>query len=147
MRRTCPAEIAADADDIVQEAMLRLLRGDVVVVNRRYLHRVVTCAIIDVLRRRRAARLEFTGEQGPEALDVARDPAEQVGDQQLGLAMRGCLAAQPDDRRRTIELHLLGYSVPELAKLLGFAEKSCENLVYRGLKVLRACLAAKGFTP
>lgn len=61
--------------------------------------------------------------------------------------MRDCLAAQPDDRRRTIELHLPGHSVPELARLLGLEEKSSENLVYRGLKMLRACLTAKGFTP
>lgn len=147
VRRTCPAEIAAEADDIVQEAMLRVLRADAVVVNQRYLHRVATCATIEVLRRRRAARLEFTGEHGPEAREVARDPAEQLADRQLGLAMRDCLAAQPDDRRRTIELHLLGHSVPELARLLGLGEKSSENLVYRGLKMLRACLAAKGFTP
>ncbi|MDP2308281.1 MAG: sigma factor [Pseudomonadota bacterium] len=147
VRRTCPAQLAADADDIVQEAMLRVLRADAVVVNQRYLHRVATCATIDALRRRRSARLELAGDAVPETRAGAADPAGILADRQLGLAIRDCLAEQPDERRRTIELYLLGHTVPELANLLGFGDKSSENLVYRGLKLLRACLRAKGFTP
>lgn len=146
VRRACPAPMANDADDIVQEAMLRVLRADVDQVNQRYLHRVATCATIDALRRRRSARLELVADDPPEPVTTT-DPAGALSDRQLGRSIQDCLGAQPDDRRRSLELYLLGHTVPELATILGVGAKNADNLIYRGLKVLRACLGAKGYGP
>jgi RNA polymerase sigma-70 factor (ECF subfamily) len=45
------------------------------------------------------------------------------------------------DRRRTaVTLHLQGFRTGEVAAALGWTEKQAENLVYRGLADLRACL-------
>lgn len=147
VRRSCPPPLANDADDIVQEAMLRVLRADVEQVNQRYLHRVATCATIDALRRRRTARLELVADEDPPDPAALSDPARELGARRLGHSIRECLGAQPDDRRRSLELYLLGHSVSELADLLGIGTKNADNLIYRGLKVLRACLGAKGYAP
>ena len=48
------------------------------------------------------------------------------------------------ERRLAVTLHLQGHSVPEAARLLDWAVKRTENLVYRGLADLRECLTAKG---
>jgi RNA polymerase sigma-70 factor (ECF subfamily) len=44
-------------------------------------------------------------------------------------------------------LYIQEHTVPEAARILGWTLKRTENLVYRGLADLRACLAAKGQTP
>lgn len=146
VRRACPPWLAADADDIVQEALLKVLRAGAALVNARYLHRAATCATIDAVRRRRASRVAW-GEAG-EVDGVADDasPQQVAADRQLGAAIQDCMAEQPADRRRCLELYLLGHPVPELAALLGIQAKSADNLVYRGLKVLRACLGSKGYS-
>ena len=51
------------------------------------------------------------------------------------------------DRRLAVTLYLQGHTVPEAARILGWAAKRTENLVYRGLADLRQCLLGKGHTP
>ena len=51
------------------------------------------------------------------------------------------------ERRLAVTLHLQGHTVPQAARLLDFSPKQTENLVYRGLADLRACLLAKGIRP
>ena len=51
------------------------------------------------------------------------------------------------ERRLAVTLHLQGHTVPETARILDWAAKQTENLVYRGLADLRECLMAKGLRP
>ena len=44
-------------------------------------------------------------------------------------------------------LHLMGHSVDEISALLECRYKQAENLVYRGLSDLRACLKTRGVKP
>src|SRR5688572_31583035 len=44
-------------------------------------------------------------------------------------------------------LHLQGHSVPDIGKLMSWAPKKADNLVYRGLADLRECLVSKGVKP
>jgi RNA polymerase sigma-70 factor (ECF subfamily) len=44
-------------------------------------------------------------------------------------------------------LHIQGHSVDEISALLDCSRKKADNLVYRGLADLRACLSARGVTP
>jgi RNA polymerase sigma-70 factor (ECF subfamily) len=46
-----------------------------------------------------------------------------------------------------VTLHLHGHSLVEAARILDWAAKQTENLVYRGLADLRKCLLAKGIRP
>ena len=79
---------------------------------------------------------------------VAPDnPERSAGDSQIGRAVRDCLQTLAQDRRLAVTLHLQGHSVPEAAVLLGWDAKRTENLIYRGLSALRACLAKKGIEP
>jgi RNA polymerase sigma-70 factor (ECF subfamily) len=46
-----------------------------------------------------------------------------------------------------VTLYLQGHSVPDAARILDWPAKRTENLVYRGLADLRACLSNKGLRP
>jgi RNA polymerase sigma-70 factor, ECF subfamily len=135
VERNCPPALAAHREDLVQMALVRLLerhpgegstpRGA------SYLWRVAYTVVIDEIRRfrrqqRQAEQLprEEGGAPGPEARSEILD----------------CLAGLRDRRRTAVELHLQGFRTAEVARALGWTEKQAENLVYRGLADLRACL-------
>ena len=96
-----------------------------------YLWRVAYTVVIDEIRRfrrqqRQAAQLP-AGER--------RTPGPEARSELLE-----CLAALQDRRRTAVTLHLQGFRTGEVATALGWTEKQAENLVYRGLADLRACL-------
>jgi RNA polymerase sigma-70 factor (ECF subfamily) len=148
--RVCPPGLRADADDIVQEALIRVvavLRGREGKTELRssYLWRVAYTATVDELRRRRRRREVSLEDGGAERfVDSAPGPDLARSGGEIGDALRDCLARLPASRRPAVVLHLQGHSVPEAARLLGAAAKNVENLVYRGLTELRECLRAKG---
>jgi RNA polymerase sigma-70 factor (ECF subfamily) len=78
---------------------------------------------------------------------VRDDPERTTASREVGRGIRGCLKAMKRERRLAVILHLQGHSVREAARLLDWAFKRTENLVYRGLADLRACLQSKGMTP
>ena len=61
-----------------------------------------------------------------------------------GRAIRECLSGLIPARRQAVAMVLNGHTVPATAGLLGWTLKKAENLVYRGLADLRACLRGKG---
>lgn len=75
------------------------------------------------------------------------NPETDARFKELGAAVRDCLESMIRDRRLAVTLYLQQHTVPEAARLLGWAVKRTENLVYRGLADLRQCLLAKGHTP
>ena len=79
-------------------------------------------------------------------LDVP-DPERETMARSLGTEIRTCLKGIVPSRRVAVTLYLLGCPVPEVARRIGCPEKSADNRVYRGLKNLRECLAAKGLKP
>lgn len=154
----CPSWLADDREDLVQAAMIKVMaverRGEaqgegIPPLGTSYLYRVAHSAVIDEIRVRRR-RPEVSLEEDEVASgQTAREPApdESARGREIGSAIRACLAAMKRERRLAITLRLLGHSVPEAARLLGWSGKSTENLVYRGLADLRACLQSKGFAP
>jgi RNA polymerase sigma-70 factor (ECF subfamily) len=151
VRSVCPRWLGDRADDVVQEAMLKVIaimrRGEGnAVPSASYLRKVAWTATVDEIRRRRARP-----EESMEAIDTAPAPAEATDAAavrgELVLGLRACLDRIVVDRRRAVALHLAGYSIREVADALGWAEKRAENLVYRGLADLRACLEGKGLRP
>ncbi|MBJ6761211.1 RNA polymerase sigma factor [Myxococcaceae bacterium JPH2] len=150
----CPGTQRAWREDLLQSAMIRVVElqrrePDRAQLSQAYLYRVAYTALIDELRRqsrRREVALEDleTGAPQPEAPD---NPERSAGASQIGRAVRDCLSRLVTDRRQAVTLHLQGHSVPEAAALLGWEDKRTENLVYRGMSALRACLSKKGIEP
>jgi RNA polymerase sigma-70 factor (ECF subfamily) len=119
-----------------------------------YLHRAAHSALVDEIRRR-MRRPEVSLAAVEDARDTPNtleprsqdDPQRTASLRELGGAIRDCLAKTTRERRLAVTLHLLGHSVPEAARILGWDEKRTENLVYRGLADLRQCLVRKGHKP
>lgn len=152
VRARCPPQLVDRADDIVQEAMIKVLRlhgegkGS---TQPSYLWKVAWTVTIDELRRHRRRQEDTLEDMVADPTDTtpAADPHNRAQSQEVAAAIQDCLGGLIEARRRALTLHLVGHSVPETAKLLGWAPKKAENSVYRGLSDLRECLRGKGVTP
>lgn len=153
VQRTCPRWMTAEADDLVQTALLRVME-----IKRRregdaefstfYLRRTAYSVVVDEIRRRRRrgeVPLEPEAE-GEEPVRPAHDPdPEQVSaSRELGRAISDCLGRLVSPRRIAATLHLQGHRIREVGDLMGWTEKKAENLIYRGLADLRECLQGRG---
>jgi RNA polymerase sigma-70 factor (ECF subfamily) len=135
----------AEAEDVAQEAMLRLWRiapdwrpGEARVST--WLYRVVTNLCTDRLRagRRRAVAM---GDDLPDAVDDTPDAAAQMLAVARVTALDLALAALPDRQREAVVLrHIEGLSNPEIAEILGVGVEAVESLTARGKRALAAAL-------
>lgn len=135
VERHCPPALAAQREDLVQMALVRLLERPtpegIGVRGASYLWRVAYTVVIDEIRRfsrqQRQAEQLAGGEGGTPGPEARSEILE-------------CIAALQERRRTAVTLHLQGFRVAEVATALGWTEKQAENLVYRGLADLRICL-------
>lgn len=146
--RACPSDLAAQREDLVQAALLRVLEREEQgeqnqVRTASYLWRVAFSVIADELRRRRAeelrSRRSMVGEQG------TQDGATPLPE--IGVGIRDCLGGLAEPRRMTVLLHLQGFRAEEASRVLHWDLKRVQNLLYRGLADLRRCLEDKGLVP
>ncbi len=154
VRRHCPLWLAGHAEDIVQNAVLRLLRTLEKSDGNRtfssvYLEKSVCGAVVDEIRRACRRR-----EHPVEDLEVVEpvtgrqiDPEHEASSREIGRGILDCLGHLARPRRLAVTLYLHGCTVPEAAGRLGWSLRRTESLVYRGLANLRGCLQAKGLTP
>ena len=150
----CPRDMAAHIDDLVQDAVLRVMNrkrqneGDAQ-FNSSYIRRVAYSALVDEIRRIRRRREESVErEASAEPLrSGSPNPERMAAGREIGDAIRQCLASLLVNRRRAVTLYLQGHGVPETARLLGWTTKKAENLVFRGMADLRSCLKSKGVRP
>lgn len=158
VHRTCPLWLVEERDDLVQDAVLRVLdlacRGEVTAAPpTSYLLRVAHSVVMDEIRRRdrrRAAPLtdaERDGIADPSAAGAHPGREPRHDPREIGRSILDCLSRLVLARRRAVTLHLLGHGVPETAERLDIDYKKASNLVFRGLADLRRCLSAKGMTP
>jgi RNA polymerase sigma-70 factor (ECF subfamily) len=154
--RICPSWLASQADDLVQVALLRVMRRkseENVQISTSYLRKTAYSALIDEIRRcRRLKEVALETEDGAidpraETGSPQPDPEEVSAGHEVGRAIRECLAQMVRPRRLAVALHLQGHSVPDIGKLMSWDSKKADNLVYRGLADLRECLASKGVRP
>jgi RNA polymerase sigma-70 factor (ECF subfamily) len=136
---------AAEAEDVAQEAMLRLWRnaatwrqGEAQV--RTWLYRVTANLCIDRLRRRRAVGLA--------EVDEPADPTPGV-DARLQTrarvdALQTALDQLPDRQREAVVLrHIEGLSNPEISEIMDISARAVESLTARGIRALAALLAGR----
>lgn len=135
----------AEAEDVVQEAMLRLWRiapdwreGEAKIST--WAFRVVSNLCTDRLRRRRGVALDTVaepedGRPGAEAGLMAAERAD---------ALEGALACLPERQRQAVVLrHLDGLANPEIAEIMGVGVEAVESLTARGKRALAAMLAGR----
>lgn len=151
VRRVCPAWLADQVDDLTQIATARVLdrmraTAGTVVFTSGYLYRAAYTVLIDEIRRHRRMREEALDADAP-LISGTVDPERRTAARDIREALAGCLSKQLPWRRRAVVLYLQGHSFADIALLLECARKKAENLVYRGLGDLRACLEARGITP
>lgn len=138
----------AEAEDVAQEAMLRLWRvapdwrqGEAQVAT--WLYRVASNLCTDRLRRRKR--------QAATALDDAPDlpdgapgvvAALIAGDRMR--ALEAALAALPERQRQAVVLrHIEGLGNPEIAAVMDIGVEAVESLTARGKRALTALLAGQ----
>ena len=131
---------ASDADDIVQEAFLRILRTDVPADSdehlRRYLYRVASNLVVDRWRRRRH-------EMGEER--ILNEPASPRPRYEDDAAVAKIFAElKPRDRALLWLAYVEGESHEEIASSLGVGRRGVKVMLFRARRRLRDLLQARG---
>ncbi len=132
----------AEAEDIAQEAMLRLWKiapdwrqGEAKVTT--WLYRVVANLSTDRLRRARSASLEAADgpqDERPSALEAMQDKARAD-------ALQAALGDLPGRQREAVVLrHIEGLANPEIAEIMQISVEAVESLIARGKRALAAGL-------
>lgn len=135
----------AEAEDVTQEAMLRLWRiapdwRDEGAAVGTWLYRVAGNLCIDRLRRRR----ELPTATVPERPDDAPAAQTRLETAERAAALQAALAGLPDRQRLAIVLrHLEERPNPEIAAILGISVEAVESLLARGRRSLAAELAPR----
>lgn len=150
----CPLWLADQRDDLVQNAMLRVMDLQDRSEGKRefsssYLWKVAHSALIDEIRRHRRRQEVAIEDATPVDLPATHSssPEETARAREVGDGIRDCLKRMVSTRRAAVTLKLQGHSVPQAAEILGWTPKKTENLVYRGLQDLQDCLSSKGLRP
>jgi RNA polymerase sigma-70 factor (TIGR02957 family) len=129
----------ADAEDIVQEGLLRLHRtsesGEQIASPQAYLATVVTRLAIDHLRSARVQRESYVGEWLPEPLlsDPGDDPARraEMADS-LSTAFLVLLESlSPEQRAAFLLRDVFDYSYGQIAEIVGVSEANARQLASR----------------
>ena len=138
----------AEAEDVAQEAMLRLWRvapdwrqGEAKVTT--WLYRVVTNLCTDRQRGRRR--------RGTAALDDAPEVADATPGAEAGLieadrltALESALGRLPDRQRQAVVLrHIEGLTNPDIAEAMDIGVEAVESLTARGKRALAALLSGR----
>jgi RNA polymerase sigma factor (sigma-70 family) len=133
----------AEAEDVAQEAMLRLWRiapdwraGEAKVTT--WLYRVVANLCTDRLRRRPAMALDAVAEPADPALG-AEARLQQAARHD---ALQAALDTLPDRQRQAVVLrHIEGLGNAEIAQVLDTGIEAVESLTARGKRALAAALS------
>lgn len=155
--RACPTRLGVQADEVEQDARLRLWKA---LESEReirdlasYIYRVAATATIDAIRRLKARREDPLpdGEQpeGPVAVEVQRGApgGEQAAAHALLLEkVERVLAGLAPRRSQLIRLHVQGFTTTEMGRLMGSTEAAARNLLHRALRELRERLRDEGIT-
>ena len=124
-----------EAEDVVQEALLRLHRAEGVENPEAFLTTATTRLAIDVLRSARARRETYTGEWLPEPL-VGDDALRRVEDEEtISLAFLVLLERLgPEERAVLVLREAFDYDFAEIAEIVGKTAANCRQILSRARK-------------
>ena len=148
-----------DAADALQEAMISAFRragdfrGDSAVTT--WLHRIVVNASLDLLRRRGARTVNWSGDPDELPVPEARHGVDSSSRTDARLDVDAALHMLPPPQRAALVLvDMLGYSVADAATILGVSEGTVKSRCARGrmkllpyLSHLRTDYPGKGNQP
>ena len=122
----------SEAEDLVQEALLRLHEADEVDNPRAWLTTVVTRLAIDHLRSARVRREQYPGEWLPEPVLADPAPDAAAGAESLSLAVLVLLERlTPVERAVFVLREAFDYGYDEIAGIVGKTEANCRQLAAR----------------
>jgi RNA polymerase sigma-70 factor (ECF subfamily) len=135
----------ADAQDLVQEVLLRVRRG---LVTYRpgslegWLSRITTNAFLDDVRRRRRRPTVALPEDADRVLvDAAADPDVVLASTSLSADIQDALRTLPEDFRVAVVLcDVVGLQYDEIAEDLGVPIGTVRSRIHRGRALLRKAL-------
>ncbi len=138
----------AEAEDVAQEAMLRLWRvapdwrqGEAKVTT--WLYRVTTNLCTDRLRVRQRRKVVAL-DDAPDVEDGARGAEAGLIDAERMAALNAALVALPDRQREAVVLrHIEGFTNPEIAQVMDIGIEAVESLIARGKRALAAILSGR----
>lgn len=134
-----------EAEDIAQEAMLRLWRiapewrtGEAQITT--WLYRVTVNLCTDRYRKGRTTPLDGIAEPA----DKQKGALAQMQDAERLSALDQALATLPDRQRQAVVLrHIEGFSNPEIAEILETGVEAVESLTARGKRALKSALLGR----
>ena len=135
----------AEAEDVAQEAMLRLWRiapewrqGEAKVTT--WLYRVVANLCTDRLRRARNVDIDAVAE--PE--DDKPSAVQGLQERERAAALSAALRELPERQRQAVVLrHLEGLANPEIGEIMDLSVEAVESLTARGKRALAGILAGR----
>ena len=135
----------ADADDITQEAMLRLWRiapnweqGNAKIST--WLYKIVNNLCVDRMRQRKTEHLEAVSEP----IDNRQNVTDSILNKSRANALYSALARLPVRQREAVSMrHLEGISNPEIAEKLELSIRAVESLIARGKRTLSETLQSQ----
>ena len=138
----------AEAEDVAQEAMLRLWRvapdwrqGEAKIST--WLYRVTTNLCTDRLRLR-MRRNVVALDDAPDMADVALGAVAVLIEADRMAALNAALTSLPDRQREAVVMrHIEGLSNPEIADVMDIGIEAVESLISRGKRALVANLAKR----
>ena len=134
----------AEAEDVAQEAMLRLWKiapkweaGRAQVST--WLYRVVANLCTDRLRKR---RVSIDVDDTPEIADESPGAEEVMGQKSRMAALKSALDELPERQRQAVILrHIEGLNNPEIAHIMDLSVEAVDSLTARGKRALKMVLA------
>lgn len=137
----------AEAEDIAQEAMLRLWRAAATWQSNgsarvsTWLHKVVANLAVDRLRR---AGRSVGLNDGDDPVDDGPGAEARLQQADRMAALDAALSRLPERQRQAVVLrHIEGLSNPEIAEILEVGVEAVESLTARGKRALAAALEGK----
>ena len=141
-----------DPDDVEQEVRIRLWkaisRDRSGAFHASFLQSVAATTVIDALRRSEVRAAEPLPEDDGEPGQLAESgvsPEQSATDDERMSGLQRCLAEIPERRRLPITLHLQGFSLQEIADVVGTSAEAARKLVTRGLDGLKSRLRELGY--
>jgi RNA polymerase sigma-70 factor (ECF subfamily) len=132
-----------EAEDLVQEAFLRLLKSakkyQPTATFRTYFARIVVHLCLDF----RSKRSPVYCETIPERVDIENNPEDLLRKKEMATTLKRALADLPPTQRMAFLLrHIEGFSYSEIAEAMDISPKAVDSLLQRGRQTLGAHLRA-----
>jgi RNA polymerase sigma-70 factor, ECF subfamily len=122
----------ADAEDVAQEALLRLHDAEDVRNEEAFVTTVTTRLALNVLRSARVRRESYTGSWLPEPLVDAEAPARIEDEENVSLAFLVLLERlSPDERAVLVLREAFDLGFGDIAETLGKSQAACRQLLSR----------------